>query len=153
MQNKYLTEVLWWCVALLIAIFVVAPIWFTLDSYPLLGINILLVVLAVTFVRYIFLFRTVFFARMQIVKIALIFIMVPVLFLVFEQLFGFLGLVEEGGLNDIVAGLPYEEQSFLKKYIREEMVWAGATTLFAGALFPMRLIVSIWRVINTPDKV
>jgi len=55
---------------------------------------------------------------------------------------------DEIGLQFIVSELPNVDQNSIIRYIKTEMLFFGVASVIVAVLFPIRLIVSIWRVRN-----
>jgi hypothetical protein len=56
--------------------------------------------------------------------------------------------MENVGLMDMLNYLPFEQQKKLSTYIKTEYLLTGVGAIAASIIFPLRLIVAIWRKIN-----
>ena len=61
-------EIIWWIFTLILAAGILYPILREVDDYPFLVINIIFVIVFVTFTRYIFLLKHTFLAKQQLIK-------------------------------------------------------------------------------------
>jgi hypothetical protein len=138
-------EMLWWFITALVAAGILYPIWKEFRDYTLLLPNLIFIVVFITLTRYMFLLPYTFLASRQIVKVVLIFLCIPLIFLLIEQLVGFRTLADEDGWDEILPGVDFEAQSPLIDYVRSEMLFFGIGSIISSIVFPFRMMVSIWR--------
>jgi hypothetical protein len=148
MNNKWVLEILWWIVTGIILVVVLYPIYHNLNAYPFWKSNIVFIVSFITLTRYIFLLPHTFLARRQILKIALVFLSIPAIFLLVQELNYFQTFLDEKGIEAVVGSLPVEERRTMVKYIRSEMLLFGVGSVISGVIFPFRMIMSVWRTRN-----
>jgi hypothetical protein len=146
-------ERLWWVLTGLITLLVLSPLLLKLPRYPFWGINVIYIVTFITATRYIFLLRSTFLARRFWVKITMIFLSIPFVFFLVQELNEFQTFLDEQGVGAIVGTLPYAEQQPMFRYIHNEILLFGTGAIISAALLPVRLFIAIWRVRNGKDRV
>ena len=146
--SKIKLELIWWAFTGIIAFAVLFPILNKMSDYPFLIINIIFVIVFITFTRYIFLLKHTFLGKQQILKAALIFLSIPLTFYLISSLNYFQTILDEEGIETILSSIPYENRGSLAEYIRNEMIFFGVGSIITSILFPFRMIISIWRTHN-----
>ncbi len=141
-------EMLWWVLTLLVAAAVLFPVFSMAPAFPFFFDNIIFIVTFITLTRYIFLLPHTFLARRQILKLALMFLSVPFIFFLVQQLNGFQTFLDENGPEALVGALPYARTNSMTGYIRSEMLLFATGSIIAAVIFPFRMVVSVWRVRN-----
>ncbi len=149
---KIWMELTWWLITAVMIMVVLVyfnPLFVKKDF---LVSNVIFIVVALTLSRYIFQMKHTFLADKIYIKILLIFLCIPLVFNVIERIQGFQSFVDLkglGGFNEyMVPGLGWELQSQIIEIFRLEYMFFGAWAMVAGLLFPIRLIISIWRNYN-----
>jgi len=142
-------ELIWWIFTAIIVLGVLYPIFKATRNYPFFIVNTVYIAVLVTFTRYIFLLKHVFFARIQPLKILLVFLSIPFIFVLVEKLNYFQTYLDDNGLFPFFDHLPYNNQMKLSSYVYNEMLFFGVGSVIASVFFTFRLIISIWRVRNT----
>jgi len=151
-KKQLLLELIWWIVTALVVAAVLYPILTNLTSYPFLITNITFIIVFITMTRYVFLLQHTFLARMEVVKVIIVLISVPIIFLLIEGLSNFQNYLDEEGLDKFLPLMNLEKQQGIINYIRSEMLFFGAGAIIVAILFPFRMILSVWRNRNT-DKI
>lgn len=146
---KWKFEAVSWLIIILLIIAFLFPILSKVDNFPFLFYNILFIAVFFHFTKYIFLLKFVPFSHQQRTKLALIFLSIPLLMLLFNGVGEFQAYADEIGLQSIVNSLPNVDSNSLIRYIKTEMLFFGVSSIIAAVLFPIRLIISIWRVRNS----
>lgn len=141
-------EILWWGITILVAGALLAPIVLEVKNYPYMVINALYIVTFITVSRYIFLLHLTFLARRQRLKVALVFLSIPFIFYLIEQLNGFQDFLDTEGAITLVASMPVPSQAGMAKYIQSQMLLFGVGSIISAVIFPIRLVVSVWRNYN-----
>jgi hypothetical protein len=145
-------ELVWWLITALVAAAILAPIVYKVPDYPFLWPNAALIVLTVTFARYIFQLRYTFLFRTFYMKAALVFACIIIAFLVVQEINLFQTRLDEDGIQSIVGHLPLQQQKPMMKYIHSQMILFGVGSAVGCVVFPLRLIRSVWRQWNgKPD--
>lgn len=152
-SKMFQLELLWWTMTLLVALLVLLPISLKLPHYPFWTINILYIATFITTTRYIFLLSSTFLARRLLWKLAIIFLSIPFVFYLIQELNGFQTYLDEQGVEAVVGTLPFQDQQAMYHYVRNEMLLFGTGAIVGSVIFPFRLIIAIWRVRNRKEQV
>ena len=149
-MNKKLTfELLWWVITGIIVVLVLLPIYTSIGSdYNFYIENIVSVVIFVTLSRWIFLLRHTFFGWNKKVKLALIFLMIPIFFICYDNMIDFRSFLDEENVMAMVKSLPTPEQPKMAKYIQYQYIFFGTGAIMTVFMVPFRMVLSIWRQIN-----
>jgi hypothetical protein len=138
-------ELIWWLItAVIVAIFML-PIYTTTPAFPLKGVNILYIALAVTYTRYIFLFRYTPFAWSIPFKIFFPCSALIILILMGDGLMELQNMLDEDGFLTFLSHLDGDTALTMFRYIRSEYFFFGVTCVICSILLPIRMLVSIWR--------
>ena len=149
LKNKFFFELIWLAFTAVCIVLLMLPIYSTVGlAYPFYKENIIVIIVAITFIRYIFLLKHHWVSLAKWIKIAFIFIPIPFVFLLIGIMDDFQAYCDEIGLEKFLDVLPYKQQATISKYIKTEMLlfWTGA--FLANAYMPIRMILSLWREIN-----
>lgn len=141
-------EGLWILVTVLLVALIMAPIALNLQGYPFWITNIIFIVTFITVARHIFLLQFSFLARKEWVKLVVIFVFIPVVFLLVQELTGFQTFLDEEGMEAIVGNMPLAQQEMMMTYVRSEMVFFGVGSIISCVILPFRLALSIWLLRN-----
>ncbi|MFN7118078.1 MAG: hypothetical protein ACK4TA_14855, partial [Saprospiraceae bacterium] len=98
-----------------------------------------------TLSRYIFLLPYTFLANRQRLKVALIFLCIPVVFLLIQELNRFQTYLDYNGLEVLLGNFSTQPEESLINYTYNEMLLFGVGSVVSGIVFPFRLTLSIWR--------
>lgn len=153
-QLKISLELLWWVVTFVIAFFVLFPITKAFHTYPFWWLNIIFIVVFITWSRYIFLLKHTFLAKRIWIKTILIVLSIPLIFILIGGINEFQVFLDEQG-PEILFSNTYVKESLsgprelsLFSYIRKETLFFGVGSVIAAVIFPCRMLVSIWRQLN-----
>jgi hypothetical protein len=138
-------ELIWWICTFILVLLILFPIYNRGLAYPFYHYNVVAIVAFITFTRYIFLLDHTPFARSQLTKAALIFLIIPVLFFIGQGINYLQTYLDENGPEVLVGLLPKEEQESVLSYIRSQMFFFGVGAIVAGLAIPIRMIASIWQ--------
>jgi hypothetical protein len=127
---------------------VLFPIVYSGVNFPFLWQNAVLVFAAVILFKHIFFLKHSWLDSFQKIKIALIPFSVAMIFVLMRMLNVFTRYIDEMPLAELMDHLSFEEQSALARYIKVEYVTSAVVTLTAAIIFPIRMLVSIWREVN-----
>ena len=141
-------ELVWWALSLLVCAIVLFPVFQNTVEYPFWSYNILYILLFITYARYIFQLKHTWVAKLFWIKIIFIFTSIPVTFLLIEGINKFQVYLDEQGIEAFLGHLPYENQLSMSTYIRTQMIFFGTAASIGSVIWPIRLIISIWRVRN-----
>lgn len=150
-QKKSLTillEIIWW-VATATAVFaLIYPIRRALPVWPFQTWNIAFIVILLTFTRYIFLLQHTFLAKRQVLKVALILLLLPITFVLVSGLHGFMNYIEEQSWEPLTGHLPPGQKRAMESYTWGTMIFFGVGSIVATPILAGRLFLSIWRTRN-----
>lgn len=147
--QKLRLELLWWLLTGLFLALVLAPVYLYTEGYPFWRINIIYIVTFITVARYIFLLRTTFLAKIQWLKVALIFLTIPAAFLLIQEMNRFQVFLDYNEPEDLVGLLPVETSRAMVQYVRNEFILFGVGSVITLVILPFRMIRSVWRYRNT----
>lgn len=143
-----LLELVWWIVTALIVWAVLHPIYQVMYVWPFEVWNIIFIVTLVTLARYVFLLQHTWLAHLQEVKVVLIILMFPILFIYISGLNGFMNFIEEKTWDPITGHLPPLDRRSVEQYIWFEMLFFGAGSCMTIIVFMVRLFRSVWTLRN-----
>ncbi len=138
-------EIIWWIITLAIMTGILWPIRANIPGFPFFRMNAIFIVVFITLTRYTFLLPYTFLTHLQWLKITLVFLSIPAVFLLIQEVNFFQIFLDERGPGALVGASHYEEQRKWIMYVRTEYLLFGVGSVIAGVLFPVRLIVSVWR--------
>ncbi len=141
-------ELLWILITLIVLVVVLLPIYSTADFYPFYKYNILFVVVFISLTRYIFFLKHTVLAHRMYLKAVVGFICIPFTFYLIKGLQEFQVYYDEIGLQEFYTSLDYAKQKMMMKYNKAEFFLFGTGSIITAILFPMRMILSIWRNYN-----
>lgn len=147
-SRLWLLEGIWWLMTCFIVFLVLLPILISKLAYPFLLHNIYFIGLSILWTRWLFLWSSTPYAWFKLLKLSLIFLMIPTVFMMIAYLSSFQNYIDEVGLQELVKELPEQDQDPMSKYIRTEMVFFGTSSIIAGILIPFKMIWSIWKQYN-----
>ena len=149
MNNKLTLELVWWAAtAILVLLFMLPIINFIGEKYEFYTPNIFLIVMFVTFTRYIFLLKHTLIAKNKWFKLILIFLPIPLFLYALNSLFDFQDFIDQGGHIEMLSHLLPDTAMDVSKYIRYQFIFFGTGAIMVIFMMPIRMIVSIWRGIN-----
>ncbi|MCP3929806.1 MAG: hypothetical protein GY705_11970 [Bacteroidetes bacterium] len=144
-RKKIILELLWWAFTAILVFGVLFPIKQLQLSFLFYSENIISIVMLVTLSRYIFLLKHTFLAYKKLLKVALVFFCIPLLFYLIQNISTFQVFLEDEGLYDMLGELTLTDRNRMAKYIRTEYLFFGVGAVICTFLFPIRMIVSVWR--------
>lgn len=144
-KQKVFLELVWWLITVALVCLVLFPIAQVTDRYPFYRINTVYVITFITIARYLFLLKYSLWGKFQYLKLILIFLSIPFIFYLSNQLNAFLGYLDEETLDAVIGHLSPDRQASMDRYIRSEMLFFGVSSIITAVLLPFRLVISIWR--------
>lgn len=149
---KLKVELIWWIVTALVVIVVLYPIMSKLDDYRFLLQNIIFIVVFITVVRHIFLLEQSYLAgKKYLLKFLCIVACIPLLAYMIQEVNGFqayLDNLDDKGWDSFFGEIPLPKQKEIHGYMRSEMLFFGTGAIISCVLFPIRMIISVWRLWN-----
>ena len=142
-------ELIWWLFTAILMAAVLLPIFTSIhDQYPFYFINLIYIATFITLTRYTFLLHQTFLAKRQVLKVIVFFLCVPLIFFLVQELNGFQTFLDEKGWDTVVGNLAYAKRNGMINYMRSQMILFGVGSIIISVLFPLRLVVSVWRTRN-----
>ncbi|MGB1248228.1 MAG: hypothetical protein ACPG4Z_05040 [Chitinophagales bacterium] len=145
-SHKFLFELVWWLVAFVLAGGVLFPILSQAGYYHTL-MTILVIIVSFTYVRYIIMFKTLFFLRPKWLRMMLllgnIFLFIFILYWV-EYI---LGTVDAFAIEDLIHNhdLGMMQQKDIMMYVKKLWMFFGVASFIGIIGFNIRLILSFWK--------
>lgn len=147
--QKLRLELLWWLLTALLLVLVLSPVYLYTETYPFWRTNIIYILTFVTVTRYLFLLGTTFLAKLQWVKVALIFVAIPAIFMLIQEMNRFQLFLDYNEPEDLVGLIPVQTSLAMVRYIRSEFILFGVGSVIALVVLPFRMVISVWRYRNT----
>ena len=138
-------ELLWWLITALVLAAVLLPIYLNIRYFPFYGLNILVIVSFITMARHLFLLPYTFLAKREVLKIIIVFLCIPLIFIIVQELHKFQTYVDEQGVEMLVGKRPAEKQMQWVYFVQNEILLFGVGAVVTSAILPFRLILSVWR--------
>ncbi len=149
MNKKWSLEIVWWIITLIVVVLVLLPIYTTSgEEYLFYSKNIISIVVFITLSRWLFLLRHTLFGWSRKVKFALIFMMIPLFFLCYSNLFDFQYYIDEYDIMSMLKSVPTKEKPAIARYIKYEYIFFGTGALITIFMIPFRMIMSLWTQTN-----
>ncbi len=153
MKLKLTIELVWWCFTALLVVAVLYPIYSQVQDYPHYFLNAIYIATFITLGRYVFLLKYTFLSHLKYLKAALMVACIPFIFYLIDGISGFQHALDSYGYDPFVHGVPFERQASLGAYIRTEFLFFAVGAVITTFIFPFRMLMSIWRQINTDDSI
>ncbi len=140
--QKIWLELIWWVITGLVTTVILLPILKNTIDYPFLKINVFFIITLLTFFRYVFFLRFTFLKRLRWAKFILVFISIPLIFMLVNYLNHFLTHLDENSFDSFLIG---RADPHLAGYIKSEMLLFGVGSVIISVILPFRMILSLWR--------
>jgi hypothetical protein len=138
-------ELIWWALTAVVLAGVLLPIRGYWETYPFFWTNVIFLVVFVTLARYIFLLPYTFLANRQRWKVILVFLCIPLVFLLVQEINRFQVYLDNYGLEALLGQPGMNPEDSLISYTYSEMLLFGVGSVISGVIFPFRLLLSVWR--------
>ena len=148
LRNLWFIEGIWLIISSIISFMVILPIYLFGVEFPFIKMNLMFVFGFITFSRWLFLWKFTPYAWYKVFKLALIFLMIPIIFLGINQFYDFRIFLDEIGLQELLSRFNEKEQKSLSLYIRSEMIFFGTAFVISSCMVPLKMIRSIWKQYN-----
>lgn len=145
---KLSLELIMWLFTIILVVLVLLPIYLNVQAYPFYFSNALFIVVFFTLARYIFLLRHTVVARSLAFKLLMMLLSIPMIMYLLGSVSTFQGFADDIGLQTLVTDLSIPKQESMMKYMKAEMIFFGVGAVIVAVLFPLRMLVSVWRGIN-----
>ena len=147
-RQKLILEATWWAITAIVVLLVLFPILHNTPYYPFQWSNGISIVVFITLTRYIFLFKYTFLAKKQYLKLILIFLCIPLLFNLVNNLNYFISITDESSFYFLDGNLSQSQRNKMQLFIKTEMIFFGVASILSTMIFPFTLLRSIWRYRN-----
>lgn len=149
MKSKVILEIVWWVSTIVLAFLIILPIYTAVgDDFLFYIENVVAIVVFATLTRWLFVLRHTFFGWNIKVKVVILFLMIPLFFICYDNLIDFQSYIDEEDIMNMVKSLPTLEQPKMAKYIKYEYVFFGVAALMTILMTPFRMVISVWRQLN-----
>lgn len=138
-------ELMWWVITALVLAAVLLPIYFNIGNFPFYWLNIVVIICFITLARYIFLLKYTFLAHRETLKVIIVFLCIPLVFYIIQELNYFQTFIDEQGVERLVGKRPADAQMQWVYFIQNEILLFGVGAVITAVILPFRLILSIWR--------
>lgn len=138
-------EIIWWILTAMLIMGVLLPIRPHWNTYPFLWSNVIFILVFVTLTRYTFLLTYTFIANRERLKVFLFFLCIPLVFLLVQELNRFQLYLDYNGLEAVLGFSSEYMNNNLINYIYNEMLLFSVGSIVSGIIFPLRLLLSVWR--------
>ncbi len=138
-------ELLWWAFSLVLAALIISPIYLYLPDFPYLLPNVIAILAAITFTRYIFLLDISWLNGRHVWMAMLVFAAIPILFYIGQYLNYFTTYLDNYGRDVWVKHLDEGTGESLMSYLKTEYNLFGVWAMIAGVVMPFRFIYQIWK--------
>lgn len=145
-------ELVFWVLTAVFTFGVLYQVFSNFNKFPFLLENILVIVVFITYTRYLFLWKHTLFSRSNIVRTIILLIAIPMVFFMIQNLNEFQSYLDDYGydafMDSLKTPLSTDKKTNLLKYIRSEFVFFSTGAVIAGVLLPIRMVISFWRTKN-----
>ncbi|MBK6372092.1 MAG: hypothetical protein IPF67_02255 [Saprospiraceae bacterium] len=131
-------EVLWILVAVIIAAIVITPIYFNAEHFPFYWTNGIFVFAFITYTRLMFFINSSMLTLHVSVKLFFLATAVPFTFLLIDMFNDFQVYLDNNG----------QKQISMEIYLRNEILLFGVGAIITSIIFPVFIVISIWRFRN-----
>jgi len=139
-------ELLWVLITALVVVLVLLPVFRSAATFPFYFLNIVYIVALINCTRYIFLLPLTPIAKKETWKIILVFLCLPAIFFMVQELNLFQAFLDERGIEALVGEqLPFDRRNALGRYIHNEIMLFGVGSIISTVILPFRLLISVWR--------
>jgi cation transport ATPase len=145
-------ELVFWILTTIVTFGVLYQVFSNFNDFPFLLENILVIVVFITYTRYLFLWKHTIFSRSTIVRTLILVTAIPLIFYMVQSVNGFQSYLDDYGYDAFMdllkAPLSTDRKTSLLKYIRSEFVFFSTGAIIVGVLLPIRMVISFWRTKN-----
>lgn len=149
--HKIWVELIWLVAALLSGYCFMIPMRMYGIEFPFTFLNLYFIGLAITFIRWLFLWKYTPYAWHIPGKLLIIGLVFSLLVYGFDGFQQFKGYLQDTGLQQLVEHLSLDDQDRLTTYMRSEMIFWAIAFLVTGILLLPKIFWSIWKQINRQE--
>ena len=149
MAQKFYAEILFVLGTLTIAALLLLPVYHEFGSnYQFYRSNFSFIFIFLMLSRYIFLLKYAPFSHTKWLKVLFIFACIPLFLYLLDGFYNFQRFLDEVGLQEILLDKSSESAYEVCRYTRAQYLFFAAGGLITMILFPIRMVVSLWRQAN-----
>ncbi len=141
-------EALWWLATAFVLFLVLFPILHHTNRYPFIWINSAFVAVSMLLAKQVFLLKYSPLATQQRLKIVLVFVSIPLVFTMISYLNHVIHYLDSYDYEQFFGHLETDLRDKLQAYVRTELFLFGVGSVLLSSIFPIRLMISIWRYRN-----
>lgn len=147
-RNRWVLELVWWTITILVTILVLLPVYNNVENYPFYAYNIFFIITFLTFIRYIFLLRLTPMIYSAAPKLITAVLCIPILFMLFQGFYLYQAAVNEYGPEDFFNIRINSDPAQTVYYIHSEMVLFAVGAIITATILPFRMLMSVWKTKN-----
>lgn len=149
MIQKFSAEILFILGTLTIAVLFLLPIYQEFGgNYEFYWSNFSFIFIFLMLSRYLFLLKYTPFSHVKWLKVVFIFACIPMFLYLIDGFYNFQRFLDEIGLQEILLDKSSDSAYAVCKYTRTQYLFFAVGGLITMVLFPIRMIVSLWRQAN-----
>lgn len=158
MDNKrliFLIELIWWLLTAVLVYVILLPVPGAFSGFSFLFQSVIFIVAFITLARYIFLLHLTPIKNYKPAKVVLIFLSVPLIFMLVQFLNNFFIYVDEHGFESLVSHVNLNTSKDVQRtarYIQTIIVFFGTASIIAAVLLPIRMVISLYKQIKYGPK-
>lgn len=158
-MGMLMMEILWWIITAVVIWMVTRPLWGDFVKYDYINYLMLYIVVFITGARYLFLLKYTFLAKLQPVKVILLFACLPLAFYMIQVFFDFQDFLErqnEGNKEYMLffrENISFQVRFATIAYLTNVFSFFGMSAIITTIIFPFRMLISFWRVYNKTGMV
>lgn len=146
-QAIWRLEILLFVTIVVLALVVLLPIYLNFGRYPFLVSNVTAIAYMLIALRFTFLFKHSFFTHKIGFKGFIMVLSIPLFMYFLGNLNDFLRFCDELGLQSLLKESKATNYGILG-FIKGQYIFFVVSSLFLSIVFPLRMLISIWRVRN-----
>jgi hypothetical protein len=154
MRSFWKLELLVWMFTFLFCLLILGPIYLRTGLYYHFYIeNCISILVFLTFSRLLFLFSFTPYARNKAFKFVFIFLPIPLIMYLVDNLYDFQRFLDEEGTIAFFKNFFELSDYNFGRFIKYQFLFFTTGAIVTTLLIPIRMIVSFWRLFNTADRV
>ncbi len=147
-KTKLISALLWLLFTILLISVVLWPIYSNHIDYLFYFNNILFIVVAVYFFRYIFRIKHTLIANKILIKLIIMPLGIFMAIYTYMAMNDFIDYYQSVGMYKSVEQFNLDKQYFLGEYIQDQYLFFGVAAFVTSVIIPIRMLVSVFRVYN-----
>jgi len=146
--RPWLIELIWFILTGVVVCLIILPIRMEIYGFPFERSNVYFIIVFITFLRWLLLFKSTPFHKIQLFKVILGIGAIWVMLYSIRQFGLFQNFLDEKGIQTVTAHLTESRQLALAKYIPAEFIFFAVGSIMVCLMMPVRMLISIWRTYN-----